>query len=142
MSFLEFSDHDFLSWIELSGICSVTTLIQIRVVYSITPARHTLHIEDGVRVDYWDYRDYNKARACSDQRRHVLTSPGVENDDEEACEDGQLQAKEDDMLLLVVHDAELLMIRQAENGEQAVEDARCVSMLLFFIPFFDDFIFR
>ena len=72
----------------------------------------------------------------------MLTGPGVENDDEEACEDGQLQAKEDDMLLFVVHDAELLMIRQAEKGEQAVEDARCVSMLLFFIPFFDDLIFR
>ena len=72
----------------------------------------------------------------------MLTGPGVENDYEEACEDGQLQAKEDDMLLLVVHDAELLMIRQAEEREKAVEDARCVSMLLFFIPFFDDFIFR
>ena len=70
----------------------------------------------------------------------MLTGPGVENDDEEACEDGQLQAEKDDMLLLVVHDAKLLMIGQAENREQAVEDARCVSMLLFFSQFFNDFI--
>ena len=71
----------------------------------------------------------------------MLTGPGVENDDEESCENGQLQDEKDDMLLLVVYDAELLMIRQAKEREEAVEDARCVYMLLFFSQLFVDFIF-
>ena len=34
------------------------------------------------------------------------------------------------MLALVVHNSQLLVIRKAKNGEESVEDARCVAMLL------------
>ena len=142
VSFLEFSDHNFLPWIEVCRICSVS-LIQICGVRSLPSASHALHIEDGVWVDYRDYWNYNQARASRDQQWHVLTSPSVKYNDEETRKDSEFHSEKDDVLLLVVHDTKLLVIRKAKDREQAVENTGCVTMFFFLLikPFIDDLIF-
>ena len=72
MSFLELSDGNFLSLIEICGIGMPSPVVWIIVVHVTivacrTAAGHAFHIEDGVGVDYGDYWYNYEARSCRNQ---------------------------------------------------------------------------
>ena len=64
---LELSDHNFLPRVEVCRVRSMSLIQICPVIHTRASARHTFHVENGVRVDYRDYRDYDQARARSNQ---------------------------------------------------------------------------
>ena len=118
---LELTDGNLLPLIQVGrvGIPPPALLAFLLVsVGLVTTRRHALHVEDCVGVDNAGNGCYYQTYARGDQEILRLRDPSVEHDEKEANEDACLRDEEEDVLALVVHQAQLVVVKHTEHWEE------------------------